>query len=98
MVLSTDSPINETEFSSRKFLFKRKVSINYREIFIKKILFEAKFCSINMENTTYCDICNHEYKRYKNNFKPTNTHLIFSDKYLHLNEKQNIVMSVLRMS
>ena len=53
-----------------------------------------------MVNTTHCDVCNHhEYKCYKKNtFKQTNTSSIFSDKYLHLNEKQNIVMSVLRMS
>ena len=48
-----------------------------------------------MMNTTYCDICNHEYKCYKNTFKPTNSHSIFSDKYLHLNKKQNIVIDVI---
>ena len=31
----------------------------------------------------------------KNTFKPTNTHSIFSDKYLHLTKKQNIVMDVI---
>ena len=31
----------------------------------------------------------------KNTFKPTNTHSIFSDKYLHLTKKQNIVIDVI---
>ena len=31
----------------------------------------------------------------KNTFKPTNTHSIFSDKYLHLSKKQNIVIDVI---
>ena len=49
-----------------------------------------------MVNTTYCDVCNHEYKCYKKNtFKPTNTHSIFSDKYLHLTKKQNIAIDVI---
>ena len=48
-----------------------------------------------MVNTTYCDVCNHEYKCYKNTLKPTNTHSIFSDKYLHLTKKQNIVIDVI---
>ena len=49
-----------------------------------------------MVNTMYCDVCNHEYKCYKKNtFKPTNTNSIFSDKYLHLSKKQNIVKDVI---
>ena len=44
----------------------------------------------------YCDVCNHKYKYYKKNtFNPTNTHSIFSDKYMHLTKKQNIVIDVI---
>ena len=48
-----------------------------------------------MVNTMYCDVCHHELNVIKNTFKPTNTHSIFSDKYLHLTKKQNIVIDVM---